>query len=154
MIRRPPRSTRTDTLFPYTTLFRSIGVSMENVTNGEVPPESHDELRHALMLIAGKWKLEILWLLHHRIHRFGELKRSIPRMSQHMLTLQLRELEEDGLITRNVYAEVPHRDEYAMTEATKTVEPPTTSRRREGGKHCKEASEDKKNRLPNRPRQS
>src|SRR3546814_1381050 len=66
---------------------------MENVTNGEVPPESHDELRHALMLIAGKWKLEILWLLHHRIHRFGELKRSIPRMSQHMLTLQLRELE-------------------------------------------------------------
>src|SRR3546814_2919492 len=96
---------------------------MENVTNGEVPPESHDELRHALMLIAGKWKLEILWLLHHRIHRFGELKRSIPGMSQHMLTLQLRELEEDGLITRTVYAEVPPRVEYAMTDATKELEP-------------------------------
>src|SRR3546814_6140432 len=74
------------------------------------------------MLIAGKWKLEILWLLHHRIHRFGELKRSIPRMSQHMLTLQLRELEEDGLITRTVYAEVTPRVEYAMTDATKALE--------------------------------
>src|SRR3546814_11939176 len=102
---------------------------MENVTNGEVPPESHDELRHALMLIAGKWKLEILWLLHHRIHRFGELKRSIPRMSQHMLTLQLRELEEDGLITRGVYSEVSPRVEYAMTDATQALEPPIASLR-------------------------
>src|SRR3546814_17183088 len=98
---------------------------MENVTNGEVPPESHDELRHALMLIAGKWKLEILWLLHHRIHRFGELKRSIPRTSQHMLTHQLRELEEDGLITRTVNTEVPPRSPYDMPEATKNHKPTT-----------------------------
>lgn len=86
------------------------------------PPESAD-LRKALMLIAGKWKLEILWLLHHRTHRFGELKRTITGVSQHMLTAQLRELEADGLITRTVFAEVPPRVEYAMTEATKELEP-------------------------------
>src|SRR3546814_15555676 len=126
---------------------------MENVTNGEVPPESHDELRHALMLIAGKWKLEILWLLHHRIHRFGELKRSIPRMSQHMLTLQLRELEEDGLITRTVYADVPPRVEYAMTEATNALEPTIASLPRWLREHGKDASKDKKQRQPHRPPQ-
>src|SRR3546814_6088168 len=96
------------------------------------------------MLIAGKWKLEILWLLHHRIHRFGELKRSITRMSQHMLTLQLRELEEDGLITRTVYAEVPPRVEYAMTEATKALEPTIAYILRSWRAHGKEASQDKK----------
>src|SRR3546814_10770667 len=106
------------------------------------------------MLIAGKWKLEILWLLHHRIHRFGELKRSIPGMSQHMLTLQLRELEEDGLITRTVYAEVPPRVEYAMTDATKALEPTIASLLRWWREHGKDAGKDKKKRQPNRPRQS
>ena len=56
------------------------------------------EMRKAFSLITGKWKLEILWLLNQRRHRFGELKRSIPGITQHMLTAQLRELEADGLI--------------------------------------------------------
>jgi DNA-binding HxlR family transcriptional regulator len=67
------------------------------------------ELRDALATITGKWKLEILWLLNLRVHRFGELRRAIPGISQHMLTAQLRELESDGLIRRKIFAEVPPR---------------------------------------------
>lgn len=97
---------------------------MEILTKGvDVPPQMHDDLRRALLIIAGKWKLEILWMLHHRVHRFGELRRAIPGVSQHMLTVQLRELERDGLVTRTVFAEVPPRVEYAMTAATKALEP-------------------------------
>jgi DNA-binding HxlR family transcriptional regulator len=91
--------------------------------NREVLPEEYAELRKALTLIAGKWKLEILWLLYHRTHRFGELHRTIPGVTQHMLTRQLRELEADGLVTRTVFAEVPPRVEYSMTLATKALEP-------------------------------
>jgi len=96
---------------------------MQNLTNAPVPSEAHEELRRALLILAGKWKLEILWLLHHRVHRFGELKRAIPGISQHMLTLQLRELERAGLVTRSVFAEVPPRVEYAMTATAKALEP-------------------------------
>jgi DNA-binding HxlR family transcriptional regulator len=103
-----------------------------NVPNGEnrpilknqdVRPEDYAELRRALTLISGKWKLEILWLLYHRPHRFGELLRTISGVTQHMLTRQLRELEADGLVTRTVFAEVPPRVEYAMTDATIALEP-------------------------------
>src|SRR5271169_3329648 len=65
------------------------------------------EMRRALATISGKWKLEILWLLNQRVHRFGELKRAIPGITQHMLTAQLRELEADGLVSRKIFAEVP-----------------------------------------------
>lgn len=91
--------------------------------NREIPLEEYADLRKALTLIAGKWKLEILWLLYHRTHRFGELHRTIPGVTQHMLTRQLRGLEADGLVTRTVFAEVPPRVEYSMTEATKALEP-------------------------------
>lgn len=96
---------------------------MENMTDNNVPAEAHEELRRALLILAGKWKLEILWLLHHRIHRFGELKRAIPGISQHMLTAQLRELERAGLVTRTVYAAVPPRVDYAITQSAKALEP-------------------------------
>jgi DNA-binding HxlR family transcriptional regulator len=99
---------------------------MEKMTiekNRDVPPEEYADLRKALTLISGKWKLEILWLLYHRTHRFGELLRTIDGVTQHMLTKQLRELEADGLVTRTVYAEVPPRVEYSMTDATKALEP-------------------------------
>ncbi len=99
---------------------------MMNVTitkNRDVPAEEYAALRKALTMIAGKWKLEILWLLYHRTHRFGELLKTIPGVTQHMLTRQLRELEADGLVTRTVFAEVPPRVEYSMTDATKALEP-------------------------------
>ena len=72
----------------------------------DVSPDEYASLRKALTMIAGKWKLEILWLLYHRTHRFGELQKTIDGVSQHVLTKQLRELEADGLVNRKVYAEV------------------------------------------------
>lgn len=113
---------------------------MENLTNAPIRPEAHEELRRALLILAGKWKLEILWLLHHRTHRFGELKRAIPGISQHMLTSQLRELERAGLVTRTVFAEVPPRVEYAMTATTKALEPTIEALMRWWEEHGRAAS--------------
>lgn len=82
-----------------------------------------DEMRRAFSLLSGKWKLEIMWLLDQRIHRFGELRKAIPGITQHMLTAQLRELEADGLISRTVFAEVPPRVEYEMTAKARALGP-------------------------------
>src|ERR1700676_4996170 len=81
------------------------------------------EVRNTLAMITGKWKLEILWLLNQRTHRFGELRRGIPGITQHMLTAQLRELEKDGLISRTVFAEVPPRVDYEMTSKARGLGP-------------------------------
>jgi len=69
----------------------------------------------ALAVIGGKWKTDILWELHIRPRRFGELRRLLPGVSERMLTLQLREMEADGIIRREVFAEVPPRVEYSVT---------------------------------------
>src|SRR5580700_2801621 len=81
------------------------------------------EARKALGILTGKWKLEILWPLNQRTHRFGELRRAIPGVTQHMLTAQLRELEADGLVLRRVYAGVPTRVEYQITAKALSLEP-------------------------------
>ena len=69
-----------------------------------------------LMLIGDKWKVLILRDLMPGTKRFGELKKSIGHVSQKVLTAQLRDMEEKGLLTRKVYAEVPPRVEYTLTE--------------------------------------
>ena len=79
--------------------------------------------RRAMSVITGRWKLEILWLLNKRMHRFGELRRAIPGITQHMLTTTLRELERDGLVSRTVYPEVPPRVEYEMTSRGRRLGP-------------------------------
>ena len=81
------------------------------------------EARKALGVVTGKWKLEILWLLNQRVHRFGELRRAIPAITQHMLTAKLRELEADGLVTRTLYGEVPPRVEYEITTKARSLRP-------------------------------
>jgi DNA-binding HxlR family transcriptional regulator len=83
----------------------------------------HEEMRRAFALLSGKWKLEIMWLLNQRIYRFGELRKAIPGVTQHMLTAQLRELEADGLVSRTVFAEVPPRVEYAITQKARGLGP-------------------------------
>lgn len=75
-------------------------------------------MRRAFALLSGKWKLEIMWLLNQRIYRFGELRKAIPGINQHMLTAQLRELEADGLVSRTVFTEVPPRVDYEIYSAT------------------------------------
>lgn len=70
---------------------------------------------YCVQLIGGKWKPIILFQLTKRVHRFGELRRAIEGISKQMLTKQLRELEADGIIHREVFPEVPPRVEYTLT---------------------------------------
>lgn len=69
----------------------------------------------ALRVIGGKWKVALLWELHLRPHRFAELRRLLPAISEKVLTQQLRQMEADGLISRHDYDEVPPRVEYSIT---------------------------------------
>jgi DNA-binding HxlR family transcriptional regulator len=78
----------------------------------------------SLELISGKWKPRLLWKLHlHGMMRFSEFKRRLPDITPKMLTQQLRELEDDGLIVRTVYAEVPPRVEYRLSPLGAALEP-------------------------------
>ena len=80
-----------------------------------------------LTLIGNKWKVLILRDLMGGTKRFGELKRSLGNVTQKVLTAQLRDMEENGLVHRKVYAEVPPRVEYSLTDLGKSLEPILTA---------------------------
>lgn len=75
----------------------------------------------SLDIIGGKWKMPILWRLKDKTWRYSELKKSIGKITHKMLAQQLRELEEDGLISRKVFASVPPKVEYSITEKGETT---------------------------------
>lgn len=77
----------------------------------------------AMSHIGGKWKAIVLWYLRKDAKRFGELKKLIPAISEKMLSLQLRELESDGIVKRSIFPEVPPRVEYELTPEGKTLLP-------------------------------
>lgn len=97
-------------------------LSSTNTRNREVLADFCG-MTYALNLIGGRWKLLILYKLEKRRLRFSELKRTLPHITDRMLTLQLRELEQDGLIARTVYAEVPPRVEYELTASALALSP-------------------------------
>ncbi|UOO92486.1 MULTISPECIES: winged helix-turn-helix transcriptional regulator [Vitreoscilla] len=76
-----------------------------------------------LDVIGGKWKVLILYHLCQGTQRFNELRRLLPDITQRMLTLQLRELEQAGIVHREVYPQVPPKVEYSLTEFGKTLMP-------------------------------
>ena len=77
----------------------------------------------AVSLIGGKWKLLIVRNLRDRAWRFNELQRDLDGVSQKVLTAQLRDMEAKGLVSRKVYAEVPPRVEYGLTELGREMLP-------------------------------
>ena len=76
-----------------------------------------------LEMIGGKWKGVVLFHLMEGVHRFSELRRKLPSVTQRMLTKQLRELEDAGLVSRTVYPQVPPRVEYCLTDLGQTLRP-------------------------------
>lgn len=93
-----------------------------------------------LSLIGDKWKVLILRDLLPGTKRFGELKRSIGSVSQKVLTAQLQDMEEKGLVTRTVYAEVPPRVEYTLTETGYSLRPILDAMERWGTDYKKKAT--------------
>lgn len=82
----------------------------------------HFEL--TLQLIGGKWKLLVIYFLSlQKVIRFGQLRRTLPEISERMLVRQLRELEDEGLVSRKVYGTVPPRVDYALTPLGESLVP-------------------------------
>ena len=82
----------------------------------------HCALDITMGLIGGKWKVVVLWYLRGGKKRFSELKARIPDITDKMLSLQLKALEKDGLVSRTVFPEVPPRVEYELTPLGKSLE--------------------------------
>ena len=94
---------------------------MENISTAEKLPACPVET--TLTLISDKWKVLILRDLLPGTNRFGELKKSIGHVSQKVLTAQLRQMEQSGLVNRKVYAEVPPKVEYSLTDVGYSLKP-------------------------------
>lgn len=86
-------------------------------------PEIHCPVESAINLIGGKYKALILWKLTGQTLRFSQLRREVPKATPKMLTQQLRELEEDGLIKREVFPVIPPKVEYSLTELGRSIRP-------------------------------
>lgn len=102
------------------------------LSEGNMRKQRHDSyfncpVEAAFDLVGGKWKAVLLFRLIEQTHRFNELRRLLPGVTPRMLTLQLRELEGDGLIVRKVYPQVPPKVEYSATPFGQTLSPALTA---------------------------
>lgn len=85
--------------------------------------EYHCAMDVTMDYIGGKWKTVVLWYLRKEKKRFSELKKLVPNITEKMLSLQLKDLENHGIVKRKVYPEVPPRVEYYLTDFGKTLIP-------------------------------
>jgi DNA-binding HxlR family transcriptional regulator len=92
--------------------------------NGETPPAEMCSLREVLDLVGDKWAIRVLVQLGAGPRRFSELERALDGVSRRMLSLTLRGLERNGLVTRKIYPEVPPRVEYTMTPHAAELDEP------------------------------
>jgi DNA-binding HxlR family transcriptional regulator len=86
-----------------------------------IPVEHMDFIRQVLDRVGDKWSMLIIAVLEDGPLRYTDLQRDVPGISQRMLSLKLRQLQEDGLLTRTAYAEVPPRVEYALTPLSNSL---------------------------------
>lgn len=116
-----------------------MGKIKETSTNFENKKILADECSevYAANIIGGQWSLVICSLLTNGKMRFGELKKAIPNITERMLTIQLRKLENHNILTRTVYAEVPPRVEYELTEIGYELKPIITQMEQWGERHKK-----------------
>jgi DNA-binding HxlR family transcriptional regulator len=104
----------------------------------------YNPVEFAMDRIGGTWKMPILWRLKEKVMRYSELKKDISHITDKMLTTQLRELEDEGFIHRKVYAVVPPKVEYSMTEKGKACIPIIETIRNYGLQLMEEAKIDEK----------
>ena len=116
---------------------------MAKVAPKQVQGKSGCAVESALSVIGGRWKGVVLYWLLREKKRFGELRRLLPNCSARMLTLQLRELEADGLVKRTVYAEVPPRVDYELTAFGRSLEPVLRGLREWGERYQKRLASDR-----------
>ncbi|NMG21633.1 winged helix-turn-helix transcriptional regulator [Brasilonema bromeliae] len=103
------------------------------------------EVETTLKVIGGRWKVLIIRELMDGVKRFGELQRALDGITQKMLTQQLREMEEDGVIDRKVYAQIPPKVEYSLTPLGESLQPILYAMHEWGVKHLFEINNKKQN---------
>lgn len=116
---------------------------LEKVKTGVVTADGHCPVTPLLLMLQGKWKTQILYefCIHDKM-RFGELKKDLPDITNTMLTKTLRELEEDGLIIREQFNEVPPHVEYSFSDMGRDLMPIYYAIMEWGFKHEKDVSRD------------
>ena len=96
---------------------------MKDLKNENCPNTYACPVAVTVDVIGGKWKGIILYHLISGVKRFNELRRLMPETTQRMLTLQLRELERDGIVHREIYKQIPPKVEYSLTDFGETLKP-------------------------------